>query len=346
MSLAAGRDCWIFQVTGQIRNGDGVATAGCLDPHRQNAGIGSGFFLGRKDTWDQSLQGLIENLPGIVAEDLLGRRVEQIDAAFSIGHHDGVEASLGKLAIPRLGLGECPVLELHLLSIPPLGRGEFTPGSLQCLALGDIAQDGQHSNLVIKLDRRGRDFHRNDSTVLGAVQTLAAQRALPELLPQPFLKTRGEFGDVNLAGRHSQQFRARIAELPACGGIGVEDPPFLIVHEDRVVDPIEQGPGAAFRLDQGGLGLLAFGDILKNAAQARDPTIHAAVLALLNLNDQAASVPGQQDLLVRNQEPGAGQLLFEALAGGGPLRRRDDLQDGPARAALRCRNPKARKPFD
>ena len=101
LSLAAGRDCWIFQAAGRIRNSDGVAAAGRLDAHRQKAGIGSGFFPGRKDTWDQSLQGLIENLPGIVAEDLLSRRVEQIDAAFSIGHHDGVEASLGKLAIPR-----------------------------------------------------------------------------------------------------------------------------------------------------------------------------------------------------------------------------------------------------
>src|SRR5208337_5332694 len=119
-------------------------------------------------------------------------------------------------------------------------------------------------------------------TVLGTVQTLAAQRALPELLPQPFLKTRGEFRDVNLAGRHCQQFRARIAELAACGGIGVEDPPFLIVDEDRIVDPIEQGPGAALRLDQSGLGLLAFGNILENAAQARDPTILAAPLAFLN----------------------------------------------------------------
>ena len=109
----------------------------------------------------------------------------------------------------------------------------------------------------------------------------------------------------------------RITELAACGGIGVEDPPFLIVHEDRVMDSIEQGPGAALRLDQRGLGLLSLGDVLKHAAQARDPTILVPVLAFLNLGDQFAPVSCQQDLLVGNQGPGTGQLLSEALAGEG-----------------------------
>src|SRR5208282_1718944 len=56
------------------------------------------------------------------------------------------------------------------------------------------------------------------------------------------------------------------------------------------------GPGAALRLDQSGLGLLAFGDILENAAQARDPTILAAALAFLDFSDQVAPVACYQDL--------------------------------------------------
>ncbi len=50
---------------------------------------------------------------GVVAEDLLGGRVEQGDVARAVGDDDGVEAALGELAVACLGLGQLAVLGLH-----------------------------------------------------------------------------------------------------------------------------------------------------------------------------------------------------------------------------------------
>ena len=77
-----------------------------------------------------------------------------------------------------------------------------------------------------------------------------------QLARQPLAEPGGELGGVDLARVHRQQFFSRVAKLPAGRRIGVENSSPLIVHEHRVVDAVKQGPGAAFRLDQGRLRLL------------------------------------------------------------------------------------------
>ena len=100
-------------------------------------------------------------------------------------------------------------------------------------------------------------------TVPSLVRCRPSQLSTPvaELPLEPLLEARGELGPSIWSVVIPSSSSRRVAELAAGRGIGVEDPALLVVDEDRVLDPVEECPGAALRLDHRLLGTGPLADV-------------------------------------------------------------------------------------
>jgi len=109
--------------------------------------------------------------------------------------------------------------------------------------------------------------------VLGQVSPLEPGVPLLQLQVEPVVEPLGEAGSIDILGPESQQLVAGVAEPPERRGVGVEDLPFIVVDDDDVFDPLEQGPGPPLRSDQRLLGADPDRDVEHRAPETDDPPV-------------------------------------------------------------------------
>ena len=122
----------------------------------------------------------------------------------------------------------------------------------------------------------------------------------------------------------------RVPEPSAGRGVRVEDMAVQVVDEDGVLDPLEQGAGPPLGGHQGGLGLLAPGDVLDRAPDADDLPLGIAYQAVLDGEVDGPAVPGAVGPLHRHDRPFTVNALIDRMPRLIAHRLVDELEDRPA----------------
>ena len=156
-----------------------------------------------------------------------------------------------------------------------------------------------------------------------------------DLAAEPVLVAGGELGVVDVAGRQSQEFLARVAQEPARGRVGVEDPAVEGVDEDGVLDPLEQRP--ARRSEATSAASVRFRSVTSWIV-LRMPTIRPCSSRLYRSSIATTSRrPSRGDAASARSGPsGCMPAIFSGNASTGLLAelRRDEVEDRPAEHLL------------
>ena len=252
--------------------------------------------------------GVVERLEVIQVED----QQRAVDAAAVAGRQRVSQAVHQQAPVRQPGQGveirEIPYLLLHLL------------------ALGDVADQVQHVGLAGEFEVRGADFDRKLRARARPVHALEGHRVLQlELRPGRAPLFRRVAIAVDVHHPQPQQVLAGIIQHAAGFVVDVMERALLVDQESGFAHVVQ----GEIHQRELAVGLLALGDVARDAEHADEPALRVAQGRLQGFQQCPVAVAENHPLVVAQRPPG-GHGLLVALAKETGLLRVDEIEVGLA----------------